>query len=86
MADAPYWLVAQLIKQRLYIKNNLMDNNVKFEKYEKHYNEDNFWEKVKKFAEEFIETDLKFWYSLNEIKEIENKIITTKNKTKTRKK
>lgn len=27
-----------------------MDNNVKFEKYEKHYNEDDFWEKVKKFA------------------------------------
>lgn len=27
-----------------------MEENVKFEKYEKHYNEESFWEKVKKFA------------------------------------
>ena len=27
-----------------------MEENVKFEQYEKHYNEESFWEKVKKFA------------------------------------
>lgn len=45
-----------------------MEENVKFEQYEKHYNEESFWEKVKKFAVKaggkVIYTALKLYYAL----------------------
>ena len=45
-----------------------MEENVKFEKYEKHYNEESFWEKVKKFATKaggkVIYTALKLYFAL----------------------
>jgi uncharacterized membrane protein YkvA (DUF1232 family) len=45
-----------------------MEENVKFEQYEKHYNEESFWEKVKKFATKaggkVIYTALKLYFAL----------------------
>ena len=45
-----------------------MEEKVKFEQYEKHYNEESFWEKVKKFATKaggkVIYTALKLYFAL----------------------